>query len=325
MTLKEEYNLDTLISLQKQMRHEDKKDNDSQASPRFWMIMDYREVVGNEDYDNGETFLTFSNGDFVKFTSFDELKEFLIEHEFEDEELPKDLQSLFEAENPSLDDLSAYVLEHCNEHGYYDELFLKEEEFLVPNTFFLTKEAARAHLDGNKHHYTSKAHTYAMTAWRSPGTFDVYRFLHQFDFESLREEEGIDKAIRDVMVKAMNAGFTTFINYNAEVIIDKKWNVYFGTSDIRTLDDVKRKVLSCLSYYSVNGVKPKRQQRYLELLNKILDTRFTYEEMELIYRFTGNGIHRELADAFVKSGFDMQVMYDHRDKVDQKKEEPATP
>lgn len=324
MTLKEEYNLDTLISLQKQMRHEDKKDNDSQASPRFWMIMDYREVVGNEDYDNGETFLTFSNGDFVKFTSFDELKEFLIEHEFEDEELPKDLQSLFDAENPSLDDLSAYVLEHCNEHGYYDELFLKEEEFLVPNTFFLTKEAAKAHLDGNKHHYTSKAHTYAMTAWRSPGTFDVYRFLHQFDFESLRKKESINLLVRDVMVETMKAGFTTFINYNGEVILDKKHNIYFDLYGIATENDLKRKVLTSLSFYSVKGVKPKRQKRYLDLLNKILDTNFTYEEMDLIYRFIGNGIHRELADTFVKSGFDMQIMYDYRDKVDHKKEELAT-
>lgn len=140
----------------------------------------------------------------------------------------------------------------------------------------------------------------------------------------MSEENALNKAIRDVMVKAMNAGFKTFINYNAEVIIDKKWNVYFSTSDIRMLDDLKRKVLISLSYYSVKGVKPKRQKRYLDLLNKILDTSFTYEEMELIYRFIGNGIHRKLADAFVKSGFDMQVMYDHRDKVDQKKEEPAT-
>lgn len=324
MTLKVEYNLDTLISLQKQMRYEDEKDNDFQASPRFWMIMDYRQVIGNEDYDNGETFLTFSDGDFVKFTSFDELKEFLLEHEFEDEEVPKDLQPLFETENPSLDDLSAYVLEHCNEHGYYNELFLKEEEFLAPDTFFLTKKAAKTHLEQNKHHYTSKAHTYAMTAWRSPGTFDVYRFLHQFDFNALKEKQGIEKMIEYVMKKSVKAGFLTFMNHNMEVILDMKWNVYFSTKDASTVHDIKRKVLVSLSRYCVKGVKPKRQNRYLLLLNDILGTNFDKNDMELVYRFTGNGIHCEFADAFVKSGFDMQVMYDHRDKVDQKKEDPVT-
>lgn len=326
MNLKEAYDIDTLIALQKQMRHEDENDNDSQASPRFWVIMDYREVVGNEDYDNGEMFLTHSDGDFIKFSEFQELKEFLLELHLEDEEIPEELQAIFDSENPSLDDLSAYVLEHMNEYGHYEELFLKVNEYIVPDTLFLTKEAAKAHLKGNKHHYTSKAHTYAMTAWRSPGMFDVYRLLHQFDFNALKEKQGIDKMIEDVMTKAVKAGFLTFMNHNMEVILDMKHNVYFGTKDATTVNDIKRKTLVSLSRYCVKGVKPKRQDRYLALLNDILGTDLDKNDMELVYRFTGNGIDRELADKFIESRYDMELLRDHRQKVDasQSQEELTT-
>lgn len=316
MNLKQEYDIDNLIALQKQMRHEDVKDNDCQASPRFWVIMDYREVIGNVDYDDGREVLVYNDGDNVQFETFEDLKEFLLEGYLEGEEVPQELQAIFDSERPSLDDLSAYVLEHMNECGHYDELFLKVEEYIVPDTLFLTKEAAKAHLKGNKHHYTSKAHTYAMTAWRSPGMFDVYRFLHQFDFNALKEKQDIDKMIEEVMKKAAKAGFLTFMNHNMEVILDMKHNVYFGTKDASTLRDIKRKVLVSLSRYCVKGVKPKRQDRYLALLNDILGTDLDKDDMELVYRFTGNGIDRELADKFIESGYDMELLREHRRNVD---------
>lgn len=318
MDLKQKYDIDALIALQKQMRHEDEHDNDCQASPRFWMIMDYREVVGNEDYNDGRTVFVHDNGDHTEFNSFEELETFIQEYFFEDEEkeVPSDLQEIYDAEEKSYDDLVQYALENLNEDDEFKELFLKKESFLSQNSFFLTKDAAKRHLEGNRHHYTKNAHTYAMTAWRSPGIFDVYRLLHQFDFESLKDKEDFDILVRDSMLKARQAGFESFMNYNAEVILDKKWNVYFGTRDAKTIADLKRKILSSLSYYSVKGVKPKRQARYLALLNDILGTDFDGEQMEVVYRFTGNGVNRELSDEFIASGFDMEVLYAYRRSVD---------
>lgn len=50
---------------------------------------------------------------------------------------------------------------------------------------FLTKEEAKQHLKVNHYHYTSKAHTYAMTAWRAPKVERLLKILETFDWDSI--------------------------------------------------------------------------------------------------------------------------------------------
>lgn len=174
-----------LKELQAILKHEGEHDYDSQAAPRFWTIMDYRFVPGNENYDSGNEERFFNDGDHVKFSNFSDLKEFLEEY-FEDEiEEDEELQNLINDENENFDELWEYVEDNMNECGYYGTVFVKEEEFIVPNTMFLTKEEAKRHLELNKHHYTSKAHTYAMTAWRAPKVERLLNILETFDWDSI--------------------------------------------------------------------------------------------------------------------------------------------
>lgn len=170
-----------LKDLQNEMNNQE---NDGQAAPRFWTIMDYRTVVGNEEYDNGHEQYFYNDGDHVQFDSFDDLKDFLENYYDEDIEEDEDLQSLLNNEN-GLDELWEYVEANLNNEGFFSSVFVKEEEFVAPNTMFLTKEEAKRHLELNYYHYSPKAHTYAMTAWRAPKVEKLIGILENFDWNSV--------------------------------------------------------------------------------------------------------------------------------------------
>lgn len=160
---------------------------DSQANPRFWVIKDYRNVPGHEDYDSGHTEHFFNNGDHVVFRNFTDLKEFIEEYYEDDVESDEELRELLNDENESFYELWEYVEGNLNGDGYFSTVFVKEEDFIVPNTMFLTKAEAKNHLELNHYHYTRKAHTYAMTAWRAPKVERLLKILSEFDFDLLRE------------------------------------------------------------------------------------------------------------------------------------------
>lgn len=175
--------IEFLKELQKQMKYEDEHDYDCQASPRFWTIMDYRKVPGNPDYDSCISEYFYNDGDYLPFREFQDLKEFIEEH-YEDEiEEDEDLKILLE-EN-SFEGLWEYIEWHLNTDGFFNEVQVKEEEFIAPNTMFLTKEEAKRHLELNHYHYSSRAHTYAMTAWRAPKVKKLIDILLNFDWDSI--------------------------------------------------------------------------------------------------------------------------------------------
>lgn len=177
-----------LKDLQKQIRWESENDYDMQASPRFWVIMDYRISPGNEDCDNGYMERYWNNGDHCAFKNFEELKQFIEDDYAEnDEEVPEDLQEALDSND--FDSLWELVHEDYNEDGFYSEIFVKEEEYIVPNTLFLTKEEAKRHLVVNGHNLSSKAHTYAMTALRAPKVERLVKILNEFDFDSLEVQK----------------------------------------------------------------------------------------------------------------------------------------
>ncbi|MGN4637214.1 hypothetical protein [Bacillus cereus group sp. MYBK34-1] len=172
-----------LKELQAIVKHEGEHDYDSQAAPRFWVIKDYRIVPGNENYDSGHEERFFNDGDYIVFSDFDDLKNFL-EENFEDE-IKKDeyLQNIMNDESENFDELWEYVEDNLNDSGYFSTAFVKKEGFIVPDTMFLTKEEAKRHLELNNYHYTSKAHIYAMTAWRAPKVERLLKILKTFDWE----------------------------------------------------------------------------------------------------------------------------------------------
>lgn len=157
------------------------QDNDCQAAPRFWTIMDYRKVPGHEDYDFGEYQYYHNDGDYTPFHNFNDLKEFI--EEYHEEDIDDELR--WHLNNEDFEFLWQYIEKNLNDDRCFDSLFVREEEFIAPNTMFLTKAEAKRHLELNHYHYTSKAHTYAMTAWRAPKVERLLKILSEFDFDSL--------------------------------------------------------------------------------------------------------------------------------------------
>lgn len=68
----------------------------------------------------------------------------------------------------------------------------------------------------------------------------------------------------------------------------------------------KRRLCQCvpLKERALNLVK----EAITNGINKLLDTKFTPEDMEYIYTNLGNGINHELCMKFVKSGYDLKVI-----------------
>lgn len=176
MNIKEQ--LHFLKELQNELKNQD---NDYQASPRFWVVMDYKNEPCWEEFAEKWT-LNSSELDMYGY-ELEEFKKYLQEYGFLEELHKEYLKLLLECE-----DEDVFIS--------YMEEFLNIEVYLVPernvsnikkDTFFITKEECQKHIDSNKHHYTSKAHTYAMTAWRSPQVEKLWNILENLDIEKLIE------------------------------------------------------------------------------------------------------------------------------------------
>lgn len=175
-----EKDIEFLKELQQELKTQE---TDHQASPRFWVIKDYRMVPASEKYDSGDEERFFNDGDHVTFHKFSDLKEFLEEYYCGEIDEDQELRVLVYDESERFDELWEYVESNLNNDGYFDTAFMKEEGFIVSDTMFLTKEEAKNHLKLNHYHYTSKAHTYAMTAWRAPKVERLLNILETFDWE----------------------------------------------------------------------------------------------------------------------------------------------
>ena len=105
-----------------------------------------------------------------------------------------------------------------------------------------------------------------------------------------------------------------------ELIIIPKNNTYFRVDNIKTELDIKRKVLEYCSRsalkampYSSERSNKKFRTKVLDRINRFLETNFDGDDIELIYVKLGNGINSSLAEEFIKSGYDMEILKDEKD------------
>lgn len=160
------------------------QENDFQASPRYWALMDYKWIVTAEDYhDRVSLFFT----DDCESVLLDEYVEDIVngtsDHEFTEEQIEA-LKEIREWE--SEEEVVDWIKENVRSDCYL--VYEKEESFIVPNTMFLTKAEAKKHIELNHYHYTDKVHTYAMTAWRAPKVERLLKILETFDWDCISKE-----------------------------------------------------------------------------------------------------------------------------------------
>jgi hypothetical protein len=157
------------------------QDKDSQAAPRFWVIQDYKWLLIPDEYaEEYRVYDTEEGGwslaSFLEYVKTEEDYEGLLEE--------------IDLSTPDWDTVYN-VVEALNNHFDSEEYSLHgvtRESFIVQDTMFLTKAEAKEHLKLNHYHYTSKAHTYAMTAWRAPKVEKLLKILENYDWDKVEEK-----------------------------------------------------------------------------------------------------------------------------------------
>jgi len=183
------------IEFLEQLQHEMlTQDTVSQADPRFWVVQGTIKEYGYEsEYADGYVIVLDCE---TTIESMEEAYEWLKEKDrdtvygFEDG-LISYYSKKYE-ENTSLDDLEE-VCEYIEAEkiGIVDICYpyishYKNVEKIYSDTFFLTNDECKDHIERNYYHYSEDAHSYAMTAWRSPQVEMLYKILQTVDWKGTR-------------------------------------------------------------------------------------------------------------------------------------------
>lgn len=138
-----------------------------QANPRYWAIMDYEKRAVPDGYADETEII--GNGESY---TLDEFKEYVIDNYTDELDDEKEQEKFVDEINSSYDlsDMQFVMLEYgLNDLKDYEEIYVKECGFISTQSgAFLTKEDCDKHLKANYYHYSSKAHSYALTGWRNP-------------------------------------------------------------------------------------------------------------------------------------------------------------
>lgn len=169
------------------------QDTVGQADPRYWILRGKEKVYNvSEEVADGYSLI---NGDIVCDT-YEEIIKHINENAEEagsDIRLQKAKYALFEiVENGNIIQTltdTEETNEWLHEHGYkdYDIVTWKEVDKNYENAMFLTEADAAEHLHKYGYNYDSEAHTYAMTAQRSPRVEHLIEFLQTADFALLQK------------------------------------------------------------------------------------------------------------------------------------------
>lgn len=179
-----------LKELQKEMNTQE---NDGQAAPRFWSIMDYKQIPTSEDHADD---VILYDSDLCTTVEINEYVHEIVDFEGErhldfDKEARDELKDIHQYE--SIEEIHEWIKENDDESRYHP-VFQQAISYIAYNSCFFTKKEAKEHLESNRHHYSDKAHTFAMTAWRAPKMERLMRVLESFDWESI-EKLAEDKSI----------------------------------------------------------------------------------------------------------------------------------
>lgn len=99
-----------------------------------------------------------------------------------------------------------------------------------------------------------------------------------------------------------------YVTMNFELILVPRTNTYINLNHCSTPDEFKAEVIEGVSRFALKAFTKPLCKEHLDGINKLLDTKFTPEDMEYIYTNLGNGINHELCMKFVKSGYDLKVI-----------------
>lgn len=208
--------LDFLIDLQHEMLTQDTV---SQAAPRFWVVAGTRKEYRGREYGcDGETLIhdteEVADGleeavEYFKENYADEMENENIsitigtlENSYRvlkiDSTVDKEAEDYTEGEEiyfeadliQNIDELLEAMIDVgiIDDDGLYDSASYTNEHYRYPDTMFLTNRSCKEHIRLNHYHYSADAHSYAMTAWRSPEVERLFKILDVIDWRTLRRD-----------------------------------------------------------------------------------------------------------------------------------------
>lgn len=156
--------LQFLTELQRDLL-EDRRTETAQADPIYYGILDVKEFVTDQDHSDNRV-LVCDDGDIEPQTAIEEelIDENLINEMLEDGILDTGDDGIYVANTDAFLD---FVEENEDNIETVSVAYIAYDEVIKPDAMFLTRKDAKAYLKNNRHHYTGKAKTYAMTAYRS--------------------------------------------------------------------------------------------------------------------------------------------------------------
>lgn len=99
----------------------------------------------------------------------------------------------------------------------------------------------------------------------------------------------------------------SFINYNCELILIPKINLYFNLKDINSKRDLDKKMIHWVSKDCFDNNN--YWNKYItERFNKYFEREFSKKELELIYARLGKEVNRELTEKFLDSGLNLELL-----------------
>lgn len=156
--------LQFLTELQRDLL-EDRRTETAQADPIYYGILDVKEFVTDQDHSDNRV-LVCDDGDIEPQTAIEEelIDKNLINKMLEDGILGTNDDGIYVADTDAFLD---FVEKNEDDIETVSVAYIAYDEVIKPDAMFLTRKDAKAYLKNNRHHYTGKAKTYAMTAYRS--------------------------------------------------------------------------------------------------------------------------------------------------------------
>ena len=104
--------------------------------------------------------------------------------------------------------------------------------------------------------------------------------------------------------------------YNDEFIAHAYSNTYFIFRTCSNEEDVKCKLLEWFSRPAAKGIPYSQEWRnkkfrkfMLDGINQFLGTKFSFDDMYIIYQYLGNCCNHEKTIQFVKNNYDMKILH----------------
>lgn len=181
--------IEFLLALQFKMNTQDTV---SQASPRYWSVIEKHREWGIESgYEHGHCITHCDGGEY--HGGFEDVLKELVEQGYDILNYEESEDGEIRIGRTLITDLED-VIEYLQENDNYDFQIsnYKDVERVVQDTMFLTLEACEKHIELNHYHY-NQGRPYGQTAWRSPQVERLYDILENVVWEdSLNCEVEID-------------------------------------------------------------------------------------------------------------------------------------